>query len=220
MPTIGEILRKRFPDLDLTTAGTTPEPAEMRMTMDEQSEWFRDRAVAAHERRVPPLFASARATVPDVTAWADAFATGTLGRHHSLLLLGLTGTGKTHQAYGALRRIAESGIRYATWCGGTVPQLLAELRPSGGDPDAAFERLATAPVLLLDDIGSEKSSPWTEEIGLRLIDTRYSQRRPIIVTGNGSWADLSTTIGDRLSSRLVEMCNLVEFKGADRRAAR
>jgi DNA replication protein DnaC len=188
------------------------------MTREEEFEFFRDRAVDWHERHVPPLFAAAKATAPGVTAWADAYAKGELGRHHSVLLLGSTGVGKTHQAYGALRHIAEAGAPRAAWVGGPVAELLAQLRPHGsGDPEAAYARVATAAVLLIDDIGSEKSSPWTEEIGLRLIDHRYAHRLPVIVTGNGSWDDVAASLGGRMASRLAEMCNLIEFKGADRR---
>ncbi|HTI77208.1 MAG TPA: ATP-binding protein, partial [Mycobacterium sp.] len=141
-------------------------------------------------------------------------AAGTAGRHHSLMLLGPTGTGKTFEAYGALRRIAEAGIRNPFWLGGPVPQLLATLRP-GGNGD--FDKCANAPVLLLDDIGAERTSPWTEETALRLFNHRYENGLPILVTGNGGWEDILAYLGDRMASRLVEMCNLVEMRGRDRR---
>jgi DNA replication protein DnaC len=189
-----------------------------QMTQEEQTEFFRDRALTWHDQHVPPLFAAASATAPGVIAWADAYPAGGDGPKHSLLLLGPTGVGKTYEAYGALRRIAEAGPRYAAWRGGSVPQLLAQLRPGGSDdPDQVYARIANASILLVDDIGAEKSTPWTEEIGLRLIDHRYINRLPVIVTGNGSWREISTAIGDRIASRLVEMCQLIEFKGADRR---
>ena len=208
-----EELRRRFPNADFATLAATAGAASTA-TPDERIEFFRTRAIDWHNGHVRATFANARASVPQVIAWADAFAAGTAGRHHSLMLLGNTGTGKTWQAYGALRRIAEAGIRNACWLGGTVPQLLADLRPDG---NADFDKCANAPVLLLDDIGSERTSPWTAETALRLFSHRYENALPIIVTGNGSWDDIAAYLGDRMTSRLAEMCNLVEMRGQDRR---
>jgi len=209
-------LRQRFTDTEL--AALADEPDDPRC-LDEHDarELYREIALAAHQRQTPAAFTHARADMPQVTAWADAYTTGRLGPRHSLLLLGTTGTGKTHQAYGALRRIAETGVPNASWAGGAVSQLLADLRPSGTNPDATFRQLTTARLLLLDDIGAEKPSQWTEETLLRLTDHRYAHRLPVIVTGNGAWQDIADAIGDRTASRLAGMCTLVEFKGEDRR---
>lgn len=208
-----EELRRRFPAVDFEALAATADSASVAGA-GERVEFFRKRAIDWHDEHVRATFARARATLPQVISWADAFVAGTGGRHHSLMLLGPTGTGKTYQAYGALRRIAEAGIRNACWLGGGVPQLLADLRPGGG---ADFDKCANAPVLLLDDIGSERTSPWTAETALRLFSHRYENALPIIVTGNGSWDDIAAYLGDRMSSRLAEMCNLVEVRGQDRR---
>lgn len=213
---IREELRRRFPNVDFAALADDTDTTSVAGP-DERAEFYRSRGIDWHNEHVAATFKQARATLPQVTGWADAFAAGRLGRHHSLMLLGPTGTGKTYQAYGALRRIAEAGIRNPFWLGGAVPQLLADLRPDGS---ADFDRCANAPVLLLDDIGSERTSPWTGEIALRLFNHRYENALPVLVTGNGSWKSITAYLGDRMSSRLAEMCNLVEMHGQDRRFQR
>ncbi|MDR3083314.1 MAG: ATP-binding protein [Streptomyces sp.] len=143
-------------------------------------------------------------------------ASVTQGR--SLLLLGPTGTGKTHQAYGAIRDLALSGVA-ATWMVTTAADMYAALRPRHGiDSEAEFRRYRDASVLLLDDLGAErKPTEFTEEINFRLINYRYENHRPTLITSNLVPKEISARLGDRVTSRLIEMCERVVFKGPDRR---
>ena len=62
----------------------------------------------------------------------------------SLLLLGLTGRGKTYQAYGMIRGLSALGVR-ARWRSTTAGDLYAQLRPRHGiDSEAVFEKYAGA----------------------------------------------------------------------------
>ena len=75
-------------------------------------EGFFRRADETARKRIPPRFRDATATDERVIAWSDAliaaFRAGTPAV--PLLISGTTGVGKTHQAYGAIRHIAASGI--------------------------------------------------------------------------------------------------------------
>jgi DNA replication protein DnaC len=143
-------------------------------------------------------------------------ATVTHGR--SLLLLGPTGTGKTHQAYGAIRELAVTGVA-ATWVVTTAADMYAALRPRHGiDSEAEFRRYRNASVLLLDDLGAErKPTEFTEEVNFRLINWRYEHQLPTLITSNLVPKEISERLGDRVTSRLIEMCQRVVFKGPDRR---
>jgi DNA replication protein DnaC len=136
----------------------------------------------------------------------------------SLLLLGQTGVGKTYEAYGAARALAVSGV-YAQWAVTTAADLYAALRPRFGvDSEAEFRKYRDARLLLVDDLGAErKPTEFTEEINFRLINHRYEHHLPTLMTSNVEPKDLAARLGDRVISRLAEMCERVAIKGNDRR---
>lgn len=210
----------------------TPGPIDDTPTPDEPGhpEYHRrQRAEIAVNRwrtAAPYRYRDAEADHPDVTAWADR-ATRDVRGAGFLVLTGPVGTGKTHQAYGALRRIAEAGPRHFEMIATTAPDLYGLLRPHGSDKGTEYElkRLMRVPLLLLDDLGTEKLSEWTEEATYRLLNERYNECLPLIVTTNlpirtpaGSDSpDLVGRLGDRLASRLAQATTLVTLTGPDRR---
>src|ERR671916_3155729 len=109
---------------------------------------------------VPPRFAHATVTVPEVEQWVRGLVGDALTRMRgacpalptgpSLLLLGDVGTGKTTAAFGALRALAASGVMFS-WAAVTEANFHGALRP-GGDPESVFHRCANASVLILDDV--------------------------------------------------------------------
>jgi DNA replication protein DnaC len=104
------------------------------------------------------------------------------------------------------------------WLAVTAPDLYAQLRPRDGiDGESEFRRFADVPLLLLDDLGAAKNSEWTEEINYRLIGHRYAAMLPCLITSNVPVAQLKAILGDRVASRLREMCQFVALTGPDRR---
>lgn len=175
---------------------------------------------------VPPRF-SAPVDLPD--AVAEWVAKGE--KAEGLYLAGQVGTGKTHAAWEAVRR----------WClrtrtlpttgressyGPSTPSviftrmtdLLDDLRP-GDDSRQRIRDCQTTRLLVIDDLGAEKSSEWTQERFYSVVDHRYANCLPLIVTGNLPPSKLAEQTGDRAASRLAEMCTVVPMTGADRRRA-
>jgi DNA replication protein DnaC len=81
-----------------------------------------------------------------------------------------------------------------------------------------------AELLVLDDIGSEKTSEWVEETMNLIVNTRYSEKRLTIFTTNyddnpdiTDPDSLLFRIGARMRSRLHEMCESLYLSGADYR---
>jgi DNA replication protein DnaC len=178
-------------------------------------EGFIRRAIETTDRRIPPRYQQAMASHPDITAWCGTFGPAS----PSLLILGLTGAGKTYQAYGAIRMLAARGIPLE-WAAVTAPDLYALLRPhEGTDSETEFRKWAGSPLLLLDDLGAAKNSEFVEEVNYRLIGHRYNAMAPSLITSNVPPADLAKMLGDRVASRLREMCLFVPLKGGDRRKA-
>ncbi|MGW7523011.1 ATP-binding protein [Streptomyces sp. NPDC054783] len=185
-------------------------------------------ALHAAQARIPARYRAAVADHPAVAAWVREVAEGGrpgpegapgLAEGHSLLIVGTTGTGKTYQAYGAVRSLLIAGVRLR-WKAITAADLYADLRPRPGqDGERELMDLARCPLLIIDDLGAAKSSEWTEEITMRLINRRYNAMLPTLITTNLGMADLRAHIGDRVASRLTEMTDRVILGGPDRRRA-
>ncbi|MFG2224505.1 ATP-binding protein [Streptomyces sp. NPDC048644] len=183
-------------------------------------------ALELADARIPVRYRNALAEHPHVTAWVEEITRtgrpgpgGAPGIAHgpSLLIAGPTGTGKTHQAYGAVRSLLAAGVRLL-WEATTAADLYASLRPrQGHDPERALWALGRCPLLILDDLGAAKTSEWTEELTYRLINRRYNDMLPTLVTTNLRIADLREAVGDRVASRLAEMTTRVILSGDDRR---
>lgn len=182
-------------------------------------------------RLVPFHYRRAVSSLPQLAAWINTLvdaahewqadrgapiASVTVGP--SLLLLGSTGVGKTHEAYGAMRELAVTGVS-ARWAVTTAADLYAALRPRHGiDSEAEFRKYRDARLLFVDDLGAErKPTEFTEEINFRLVNHRYEHELPTLFTSNVDPKELAARLGDRVTSRIAEMCQRVPMKGNDRR---
>lgn len=175
-------------------------------------DWRIERALDRCTRLFPRMYRDATADVPEVVSWAGHYRRDP-DSCPSLLILGRTGVGKTHQAYGAIRA-AVATVRAVDWYATTAADMYADLRPSGG---VDFAKVANSPLLLVDDLGAAKNSDWVEEITYRLINSRYQECRPTIFTSNIPPTQLTSALGDRVASRLQGMCRFVVLQGQDRR---
>jgi DNA replication protein DnaC len=161
--------------------------------------------------------------VRDAQAVAEAYPASAKG----LFLEGQPGVGKTHLAVAILRQVVEQtsarGLFYDT------RDLLRVIR-STYDPSIRTTELdilrpvMQADLLVLDDLGAEKTSEWVEETMNLIVNTRYNERKLTIFTSN--YADIPDDtdpnsllfrIGHRMRSRLHEMCEFVKMDGADYR---
>ncbi|MBQ1156710.1 ATP-binding protein [Streptomyces sp. A73] len=134
-----------------------------------------------------------------------------------MLIAGPTGTGKTHQAFGAVRSLLAAGVRLR-WQTVTAADLHASLRPRPGqDAEREIQTLGRCPLLVLDDLGAAKQSEWTEELTYRLINRRYTELLPTLITTNLPTDALRAAVGDRVASHLAEMTDRVVLSGNDRR---
>jgi DNA replication protein DnaC len=149
-----------------------------------------------------------------------------------LLLIGNTGTGKTHLAVAALRQIIEKGFEGLFY---NYQNLLNSIK-AGYDPSSnssnreAYQSALDAEVLLLDDLGAHRTTDWVEDTVNSIITYRCDNRKPLLATTNMPDADagsvlvqksgldkpeyrrtLAEQIGGRARSRLFEMCTVIRM---------
>lgn len=139
-------------------------------------------------------------------------------RPTSLYIHGPYGTGKTYAAAALVKACWGHSIRSGAWA--NVPILLDQLRRSIRKPDVTndqIERLCNAPLAVLDDIGAEKPSEWVIDRLYVVVNHRYENELPTIVTSNLRLSELGDRIGMRIASRLVETATQFELAGDDRR---
>lgn len=133
-----------------------------------------------------------------------------------LYIWGPVGTGKTYAAYAIMKKLGDMGIRARL---NTAPDLMDLLREDFDQKNTYnIDRIMeNRSVLIIDDLGAEKASEWVIATLHKIIDKRYREVLPTIVTSNLSLSELSDRVGDRIPSRLAEMCDIVKLGGEDRR---
>ena len=153
-----------------------------------------------------------------------------------LLLVGTIGTGKTHLAVGIAKSlIREKGIPCLFY---DYRELLKEIQNSYNSSVQTTELALLKPVfdaevLVLDELGAVRPSEWVWDTVSLILNTRYNDNRTTIITTNFSDEPaaavarslsparaardetLGDRIGERMRSRLHEMCRIVRMDGAD-----
>jgi DNA replication protein DnaC len=119
-----------------------------------------------------------------------------------LLVIGINGCGKTHLAAAIANNAVSLGVPTLFL---TVPDLLDWLRYAYTDPDTTFEQrfdeIRTIQLLILDDFGTENATPWAQEKLFQIINFRYLNRLPIVITSNQKL----DTIENRIQSRVKDL---------------
>lgn len=70
---------------------------------------------------------------------------------------------------------------------------------------------------LFDDLGVERPTEWAQEVLYTIVDRRYRNERKTVFTSNYSLDELSERLGDRIASRIGEMCRVIKLEAKDRR---
>ena len=116
-----------------------------------------------------------------------------------LVFLGGYGCGKTHLAAAIANRCLQAG-RAVLFV--VVPDLLDHLRatysPSSAvSYDERFQEVRNAPILVLDDLGTQNTTPWAGEKLYQILNYRYNARLPTIVTSNQRLDEIDLRIRSR-----------------------
>jgi DNA replication protein DnaC len=143
------------------------------------------------------------------------------------MFVGFAGRGKTHLAVGVLRALIEEKGCQGLFC--DYSELLKQIQNSYNPRTETTEHellrpVLEAEVLLLDDLGSTKPTAWVLDTVAHVLTARYNYKRTTLVTTNlanrlpatgGKEDTLGDGIGERMRSRLAEMCVCLEVHGED-----
>jgi DNA replication protein DnaC len=158
-----------------------------------------------------------------------------------LLFIGPVGVGKTHLAVGIIRELVQKNFPCLFY---DYRELLKEIQNSYNPTVNATEMSILQPVfeaevLVLDELGAVKPTEWVWDTVSLILNTRYNDKRTTVITTNfpdkppamaGGTRDLTQResaaralreetlgdrIGERMRSRLHEMCRKVDMKGSD-----
>lgn len=167
-----------------------------------------------------------------------AAAVSAIRKGRSVFITGECGTGKTHMGLGLIYEWCREnftaaprgdGVVVANYEANDVPvfapmiEVLASIRHAMNttkrdiDEEVILAEYLERPVLMLDDVGSEKATDWTRQVLYTIIDRIYRTNQQLILTTNLSLQQLAEVTDDRIASRLAEMCYKVTLKGPDRR---
>jgi DNA replication protein DnaC len=165
--------------------------------------------------------------------FVEAYPVDTAGR--GLLFTGSIGVGKTHLAVGVLRRLVQERGARGLFC--DYRELLKSIQNSY-NPQVNVTELEllkpvfAAEVLVIDDLGAQKPNEWVWDTVALILNSRYNDQQTTIITTNyanlnaGAGAaneleraareqTLGDRIGDRMRSRLAEMCIEIHMESKD-----
>lgn len=143
-----------------------------------------------------------------------------------LILCGNPGCGKTHLLSAITNTLLGQGVGVIFV---NVPELLKKIRStfqkdSYGRPAVGYtesdiyNKLQNAELLVLDDVGAERCSGWTEEFIYTLVNGLYVNKKPLLVSTNLKLEEIINQVGERTFDRMIEMCRIVECTAPSYRA--
>lgn len=121
------------------------------------------------------------------------------------------GSGKTRMAASIANELMDKGISVKF---STSTRILNEIR-STYDKESRYTEsqlmnaLITAPVLIIDDFGTENITPWVRDKVYDIVNERYINKRITIFTSNESLKESSHD--ERITNRIKEMCYQIDF---------
>lgn len=145
-------------------------------------------------------------------AAAEAFVESVLTNPYGLGLLftGPVGSGKTFLAAAIANALTEKDREVLFL---VVPDLLDELRGTydGRGETTELDLLDTArsiPVLILDDLGAHNYTEWVRNRIYTIVNYRLNEQLPTVITTNLSLQEMEEYLGERTTSRLVQMSRI------------
>lgn len=156
-------------------------------------------------------FQNAQKALTAAKNFAEAFAAG---NYHGpgLVFTGPVGSGKTYLAAAIANYVLAKGKQVLF---SVVPDLLDEIKatydrthPDGVDERTILDGAKNVELLIFDDLGAHNYTDWTVNKIYSILNYRANHQLPIVITTNLSLAELDTYLGERTTSRILQLCKV------------
>lgn len=139
-------------------------------------------------------------------------------KRNSMIISGGVGSGKTHLAAAIANCLIDRGIPVLF---STFSEHLEHIREEFDHTGQKkyLSMMKNTPMLVLDDLGKERKTDWSQNILFDVVNYRYEHLLPIVITSNYEFDELGNHVGSAIFSRLYEMSGGVKTSGKDHRRA-
>lgn len=133
----------------------------------------------------------------------------------SIVMIGKTGLGKTHLSLSIAKTVTDRGFGVVY---SPAQKLVSELEHehfSFSGSDATIKKYTNCDLLIIDDLGAEFPSQFTNAAIGNLINERLYENRPTIISTNLSGKELADRYSERTASRILGEYRKLYFVGED-----
>ena len=157
-----------------------------------------------------------------ILAMAKSYVRNFAKKKDNLLLIGPTGTGKTHISTAIARELIHQGYDVIY---DSTQNIISDFesdrfRNNYGKEENKSEKYLDCQLLILDDLGTEFSNQFTVSTLYNLLNTRQNKGLPTIISTNLSPEELARKYEDRIYSRIIGSSTHLPFTGNDRRVVK
>lgn len=170
-------------------------------------------------------FANARTSIPEIGDFLAGF-----DRHggNGLYISGIVGSGKTHAVSALARALVYEGRSVVLTNTLAMLDSIQATYGRDGSRTGGVGRFAGCDLLILDDLGKENGNGWALATIFQVVNARYEDMRPIVITSQYALPALARRMGrageresaEAIVSRLCEMCDIVTLPDVDHRKAK
>lgn len=156
------------------------------------------------------------ATIKEVPTEIIEKVRGSMAGRRGIFFYGKTGTGKTYTMHAMNNWLNDcsQATKFLNWA-----MFVLQARDSMKDGGIRYkiDEIREKEFIFIDDLGAENATEWSNELLYNIVNSLYENERVLFMATNLPLSDFAKKYGERILSRLAEMCVVVTLDGVDRR---